>query len=297
MNEPQNKRKKSNYYSQKKRKEHILEPGLKGFLCTCNFREKECIKESYYLLNLFADILNEKINPNPVTGVVKDSNSYDDISDDLSREISSLKSEKLKRFQAIDSGAKNVIFIKTTIERPVELVLEIISDIILSKQQKTRFLYRLLPIEVTCKANITDIKVSMEKLICKYFSGEPKSYAIIFNYRNNFQMNRDEIISEIANLIASKNSKHVVNLKNADLSVMVEVIRGICMLSVVPNYMKYKKYNLIQLADSVSTPTEEKYVSINSGTKVESVDTCSEIKDLSELKDNTEANEECIKTD
>lgn len=299
MSEPQNKRKKSNYYTQKKRKEHVLEPGLKGFLCTCNFREKECVKESYYLLNLYADILNDKINSSTVPDMVKDSaNDGEDIADDLSKEICSLKNKELKRFQAIDSGAKNVIFIKTTIENPVELVSEIISDIIATKQQKTRFLHRLLPIEVICKANVADIKASMDTLICKYFSGDPKSYAIIFNCRNNSQMNRDEIISEIANLIASKNSKHVVNLKNAELSVMVEIIRGICMLSVVPDYMKYKKCNLIQLADSVSTSVEETRVSINSDTKVESVDLCAEIKDVFELteKGSTENNEGCIKT-
>lgn len=298
MSEPQNKRKKSNYYTQKKRKEHVLEAGLKGFLCTCNFREKECVKESYYLLNLYADILNEKINSSTVPDMVKDSAAHDaeDIADDLSKEICSLKNKELKRFQAVDSGAKNVVFIKTTIDNPVQLVSEIINDIISTKQQKTRYLHRLLPIEVICKANVADIKVSMDTLICKYFSGDPKSYAIIFNCRNNSQMNRDEIISEIANLIASKNSKHVVNLKNAELSVMVEIIRGICMLSVVPDYMKYKKYNLIQLADSVSAPAEE--TRVNGDTKVESVEPCAEIKDVTEIseKSSTETKEECIKT-
>lgn len=55
------KRKKSNYcdykakQSYKPKRSNYLEAGLKGFLCTCNFREKECVRESYNLLNEYAD--------------------------------------------------------------------------------------------------------------------------------------------------------------------------------------------------------------------------------------------------
>lgn len=42
-------------YSNKKRKDFVLEPGMIGFLCTCNFNEKACITDAYKLLNQFAD--------------------------------------------------------------------------------------------------------------------------------------------------------------------------------------------------------------------------------------------------
>jgi tRNA acetyltransferase TAN1 len=54
------KRKKPNFYSSqkaRKKREFVLKPGLKGFLCTCNSREKDCIRESYNILNEYADSL------------------------------------------------------------------------------------------------------------------------------------------------------------------------------------------------------------------------------------------------
>lgn len=41
--------------NQKKRKHFTLETGMTGFLCTCNFREKDCVRDAYKILNEFAD--------------------------------------------------------------------------------------------------------------------------------------------------------------------------------------------------------------------------------------------------
>lgn len=59
-NSVMNTRKRNNRYlgnrnDYKKRKQFVLEPGMTGFLCTCNFHERGCITDAYRLLNLFAD--------------------------------------------------------------------------------------------------------------------------------------------------------------------------------------------------------------------------------------------------
>lgn len=53
-------KRKKNYFhnhgnNKKKHKQFNLEPGMKGFLCTCNFSEKECVRDAYKILNEFAD--------------------------------------------------------------------------------------------------------------------------------------------------------------------------------------------------------------------------------------------------
>jgi tRNA acetyltransferase TAN1 len=53
-------KKRKNYFSkqgtdQKRKKGLTLESGMKGFLCTCNFRERDCIREAYNLLNEYSD--------------------------------------------------------------------------------------------------------------------------------------------------------------------------------------------------------------------------------------------------
>lgn len=294
MAEPDKKRKKLNYFINKKRKQYILEPGLRGFLCTCNFREKESVRESYNLLNFYADTLKSASGPvkdkkefdyesaasapmkdekesnqdSTSSAPVKDekesdhesSASDEDIADELSKEIKTLKAEdkpSQRRFQVVESGAKNILFIRTTVENPVEIVTTLMESIIESKQQKGRYLLRLVPIETTCKANMDEINKAMSILIDKHFSGDPKTFAINFNHRNNNQINRDDVIKEIAKAISAKNSQHKVDLKNAELTVIVEIIRGICLLSVIPFYVKYKKYNLLQLFESVTKPATE----------------------------------------
>lgn len=53
----------------------------------------------------------------------------------------------------------------------------------------------------------------------------------------------------MADLIASKNNKNKVDLKNGQVCVLVEVMKGLCCLSVLPDYFLLKKYNLAELCN------------------------------------------------
>ena len=80
-----------------------------------------------------------------------------EIEDELDKEkeilkVQANKSETERRFQVIESGIQNVLFVRTTVEDPVALVTEILKDIAATNTQKSRHLIRLVPIEKTCKA-------------------------------------------------------------------------------------------------------------------------------------------------
>lgn len=92
-----------------------------------------------------------------------------------------------------------------------------------------------------------DILDSAGKLFDQYFLKEPTEYSIIFNRRYNNEINRDEVIKELADLISLKNNANKVNLKFPKFSVIVEVIKGLCCLAVLPNYLEWKKYNVSEL--------------------------------------------------
>ena len=49
-------------------------------------------------------------------------------------------------------------------------------------------------------------------------------------------------------MVAKKNNNHKVDLKNPQLSILIEIIRSICCISVVPEFHSLKKYNLLELA-------------------------------------------------
>lgn len=258
------KRKTKTYFRHTKYKHFVLKSGLKGFLCTCNNREKYCIRESYNILNKYVDKLSETKNetelpppppPLPTT--------TDDIDEDFANEIKKLKSENataVKQFQVVESGAKNFLFIKTTFDDPVKLVRTIVEDLDKTKKAQTKFLLRLIPIENTCKAYLPNIKAAFEPLLEKYFTDAPKTFSIVFNHRMNNSLVRDDVIRTIAEMISDKNNKHKVNLKEADLSVVIEIIKGIALIAVVPNFFKFKKYNLHSiccLKDDVKNTEEQ----------------------------------------
>ncbi len=175
----------------------------------------------------------------------------DDISTELQNEIDAINASAKKRsqrFQHVETEISNLVFIKTKLTDPVALGKHIVDDIASTRKSISRFLLRFIPVEIVCKATIEDMKLAAGKLFDEHFLNcPPKTYSIIINKRYNNSIQRDDIIEELAGLVAYKNVHHKVDLKNADCSVIVEILKGICCLSVLPNYLKRKKYNISEL--------------------------------------------------
>ncbi|XP_014283386.3 THUMP domain-containing protein 1 homolog [Halyomorpha halys] len=243
--------KRNNYFKSlnhfsKKRKSDLM-PGLKGFVCTCNGNMKACITEGLHLL----DEYNSKINPeeNKFEGI----EDCDDIEKAIMEEVK-YERENVK-FRAIDTGINNCIFIGTTIDNPVEIVETIAKEIESTKVQRSRNLIRMLPVEITCKAFLDDIKKAACNIFEKHFICDPVSFSIVLTKRSNTNLNRMEVIEELVLLVKDRNLNHKVDLNSPAKSVIVEIIRNICCLSVVNNFHGYMKLNLIALASNKNTDT------------------------------------------
>ncbi|XP_001353888.3 THUMP domain-containing protein 1 homolog [Drosophila pseudoobscura] len=270
--EPANKKSKMTSHSkfhQKNKKKYfqsnkqVLQVGQRGFFATCNINEKGCVRECYNLLNHYADILygpeqpkeTEKKQSAGETG--KGSGSTNDDDDDLEAAAAKCRetlTQRKVRFQNVETGTTNCIFIRTLLDDPVGLGKHIVDDITTTGKSMSRFVLRLVPIEAVCRANMPDIIAAAGPLFDKHFLKEPTSYGIIFNHRYNQQIKRDQIILDLADLVNSKNAGNKVDLKQAKKSIIVEVLRGWCLLSVIDNYLESKKYNLVELAN----PSEKK---------------------------------------
>lgn len=175
----------------------------------------------------------------------------EDISTQLENQIKSLNDPKKinrNRFKQVDTKTMNCIFINCSVDDPMELGLKIVRDIATTRVQKSRFILRFLPIEAVCKATLDDIKNAAGKLFDKYLlNTTPKTFSIVVNKRLNNSVERMKIIRELAEMITFKNVLHKVNLKNPQYSVVVEINKGLCCLTVLPDYMQLKKYNLSEL--------------------------------------------------
>ncbi|CAG5087723.1 Similar to CG15014: THUMP domain-containing protein 1 homolog (Drosophila melanogaster) [Cotesia congregata] len=215
-----------------KKSKYSIEVGLSGFLCTCNFREKESIRDAYRLLEEYhgdskkLDEQKQDVKDNGVADKVDQED--EDISVSLSKEIEELNDQKKP-----DS-------VKT---------FQIIKDLAETKKQKSRFLLRFIPIQVVSKANINDITTKATILFEKYFAQEPKTFSIVFNRHCNNTIKREVIIEALAGIVFKKNPGNKADLKNPEIAVIVEIIKGWCFLAVAPDYFKYKKYNLFELCN------------------------------------------------
>jgi tRNA acetyltransferase TAN1 len=55
------------------------------------------------------------------------------------------------------------------------------------------------------------------------------------------------MIRELAEMVIKRHPENRADLKHPQLAIIVEVIRNMCCLSVVPEYFELRKYNLLEL--------------------------------------------------
>nr|XP_040043445.1 THUMP domain-containing protein 1 [Gasterosteus aculeatus aculeatus] len=243
-----------------------LEVGMQGILITCNMNERKCTAEAFNLLNEYADELlgPEKLQDNNASGSEEEE---EDVDVALKKEVAQLKTSGAKqerRFQSLDSGANNVIFIKTQNLESDKLVHHILSDLQSTKKKKSRVILRMLPVTGTCKAFEEDILKYLTTFLEPWFkTPNCATYQIAFKARNSSHNKREEIIKSVAALVGKLNPKNKVDLTNPELTIIVEVIKAVCCVSVVKDYALFRKYNVQEVVkedtakpDGAAAPTD-----------------------------------------
>ncbi|XP_005405083.1 PREDICTED: THUMP domain-containing protein 1 [Chinchilla lanigera] len=237
-----------------------LEPGLQGILITCNMNERKCVEEAYSLLNEYGDDLYGPEKFTEKDQQLSGSEGEDDVEAALKKEVGDIKAsteKRLRRFQSVESGANNVVFIRTLGIEPEKLVYHILQDVYKTKKRKTRVILRMLPISGTCKAFLEDMKKYAETFLEPWFKAPNKgTFQIVYKSRNNSHVNREEVIKELAGIVGSLNSENKVDLTNPQYTVVVEIIKAVCCLSVVKDYMLFRKYNLQEVVKTAKDPSQ-----------------------------------------
>ena len=174
----------------------------------------------------------------------------EDVETALKNEILSIKEEKSteRRFQVVDSGAKNCVFIKTTVKDPVLIVHKYLSDVYQSKTAKSRYIMRLHPVIATCHTDINKFSQLVEDTVTQYMAtGNAKTYCILIKVRNNNKFGKGDIFPVMRRLIQDMNPGNDFDDKNPDYVLSVDVIKSICCLSVMADYYKFRKYNIQEI--------------------------------------------------
>ncbi|XP_076839068.1 THUMP domain-containing protein 1 [Brachyhypopomus gauderio] len=229
-----------------------LEVGMRGVLVTCNMNERKCTWEAYSLLNEYADELfgPEKFaDPEESHSEEEEEEGKDEEHDTevaLKKEVKQIKKfAQQRRFVALDSGANNVVFIRAHDIDPEKLVHRILQDLRETKKKKSRVIMRMLPVSGTCRAFPDDMEKFLSSFLEPWFkTPHHASYQISYKARNNNHSNRDDVIKALAGLVGKMNPKNKVDLTNPELTIIVEIIKTVCCVSVVRDYMLFRKYNL-----------------------------------------------------
>lgn len=148
------------------------------------------------------------------------------------------------------TGAKNYIFINTTLEDPLPLSLAIMDDILAKQQKKTKKLIRMIPVQTTCRGFMDDILKTVKKQCESYFKDKGQSFYIAIKIRNNNSVQQESLKSSLITVVSEAHSGNTPELKDPEVVVNIDVIKNICCISFLPGYLtKYSKYNLLILGD------------------------------------------------
>lgn len=254
----ESKKRKKNYYKNftKKRRVGTLEPEMTGFLVTFERSEFQAAKDCYELLNEYAD---------KIWGPEKreETDSKQSIEDDLAAELSELKEskDKVRRFQKLKTDVAGNFFMSTTVDDPGRLLTAIFEDLKTKQEQRSRFIQRLLPVQTTCKANIDTMKKTVETVLSSYDdSATPTlTYLVAGKIRHNSSLFHNPMLQEIVQAVKVAKPQWTGELRKPDLVLMLDVLHNVCCISLMPRYLEFRKYNLLEVTKPQQNPEKESH--------------------------------------
>ncbi|XP_071736216.1 uncharacterized protein [Rutidosis leptorrhynchoides] len=172
----------------------------------------------------------------------------------IEAELAELKDKSKRRFNYLDSGCNGVVFVEMRKRdedpTPKEIAQRMITYAATTQKHMSRFILRVLPVEVTCYASEEEISRAIKPLIARYFPMEvetPYKFAVLCEARANSGVEKMKIINVVAKSVPEP---HKVDLTNPDKTIVVQIAKTVCCIGVVDKYKELAKYNLRQLTSS-----------------------------------------------
>lgn len=272
------KKRKKNYYKSfaKKRRTGTLEPEMMGFLVTFERSEFQATKDCYELLNEYAD---------KIWGPEKreETDGKQSIEDDLAAELNELKEskDKTRRFQKVKTAVTGNFFITTTVDDPGRLATAIFEDLKAKQEQRSRFVQRVLPVQTTCKAHVDTMRKTVEAVVGAYDdAASPQlGYLVAGKIRHNSSLQHNAMLQEIVEVVKTAKPQWTGELRKPDLVIMLDVLHDVCCISLMPRYLEFRKYNLLEVTKpqpKPETPKESAPAAEEPKDKAEEVDEAKE---------------------
>lgn len=255
MNRGRNRR---NYRSRGGTGGKVMEEGIKvkGFLISCsNHKEKFAVRDAYKIINQFyiqeyGDRFEKEENDLIDKEVMK--NLYSDGKEEKKEEEKKIVKRKFLSKQ-LKINAKGLVFVKIddTIFPPdfhIQNFVEIILNY--AKSEKiipSKDIFKFIPIEIACKASLTNFENFSKILIEKFLNKEEVNltWSMVFKCRCNSKFNdKYEFLNYLKENIP-KNYRHLDY--KGDITFFIDITQHFMCLSIFRNFDKLKKFSFINL--------------------------------------------------
>ncbi|KAJ8468181.1 hypothetical protein ONZ51_g9803 [Trametes cubensis] len=214
-----------------------------GVWVTCvKGKEKQTVGELY---ELFESLANE-LWPTDTAEAAdaqgesdEEDGGADDLEKQIAKEVASMKRpRKETRFANCLTNTPCVVFIscKPPVD-PVKLVTTHAENVMKTGVTQTRHVFAAHDPSI-CRI----VKAALAAEPDKKFT-----YKIELRMRNHNTLTRDKLIPELAKCVPEG---HTVSLDNPELFILVEVFKSVCGISVVKDYYKLQKFNVMEIANA-----------------------------------------------
>eukprot|EP00049_Salpingoeca_infusionum_P004706 m.82586 g.82586 ORF g.82586 m.82586 type:complete len:338 (-) comp12695_c0_seq1:110-1123(-) len=262
------KRKSKAYYGAKRPKLNALRPGLHGVLVTLASPRHEAAmtKSVYGLLNHLVDdmglvppieagrdVAKETGDTPGATGAATAAAAC--VEDELEAELAALKEGKGDKeqkswlFEKCQTGCKGLVFINCTKQLDMNMLVNRIFSDIVEQKDATAIAHaqRLLPVKTTCRANtqaIVDACISSLDGSPLAKSAKGTTYIIMFKQRFNGSISKEDLVGTLAQRLQDEVPQHTPDLSNAEVVLLVEVVKNVACLSILTKFQTFHKYNV-----------------------------------------------------
>ncbi|KAJ3555076.1 hypothetical protein NP233_g12292 [Leucocoprinus birnbaumii] len=113
-----------------------------------------------------------------------------------------------------------------------------------------QYTHRFVPVSGNCVANLPEIESLCRDVFHNFFQSRLErkyTYKVELRIRNHSTVSRPVLIQHIARCMPEG---HTVALENPDLFILVEVFKSVCGVSVVEDYYRLQKFNVMEIANT-----------------------------------------------
>ncbi|CAL1391050.1 unnamed protein product [Linum trigynum] len=172
----------------------------------------------------------------------------------IAEELKELGDNSKRLLVNLDSGCNGVVFVQMRKRdggpSPKDVAQHMMTTLASTKKHVSRFLLRMLPVEASCYPSDEEISRAIAPLVAKHFpvdAPEPHKFAVMYEARANSGIDRAKIINAVAKAVPEP---HKVDLSNPNKTIIVEIVKTVCLIGVVEKYKELSKYNIRQLTSS-----------------------------------------------